>query len=154
MANEMHPETLKKVLAITEVTIDNFGAVNGAELGKEYKHAFKILVQFAAKWESGVESFKDTLDDLSGKFAEIGAAIEDHKDWSEWMQQDVDPTESDLHKQWREEHLPHVARRPDGSLDTDAASEDFNNWTDALCKEGEISDLLYRTIEHPAECAD
>ncbi len=40
----------------------------------------------------------------------------------------------------------------DGIPDYPARCEAFNNWTDALCKDGEISDRIYNEIDHPRSC--
>ena len=36
--------------------------------------------------------------------------------------------------------------------DIPARSEAFNNWTDALCKDGEISEWQYNNWTHPDSC--
>jgi hypothetical protein len=41
----------------------------------------------------------------------------------------------------------------DGVPDIPARCEEWNNWTDALCKGGEISDWQYENWGHPA-CND
>jgi len=40
----------------------------------------------------------------------------------------------------------------DGEPDLPARSEAWNNWTDALCKDGEISDWQYANWSQPACC--
>jgi len=40
----------------------------------------------------------------------------------------------------------------DGVPDIPARSEAFNNWTDALCKNGEISEWQYNNWTHPDSC--
>jgi hypothetical protein len=40
----------------------------------------------------------------------------------------------------------------DGVPDIPARSEAFNNWTDALCKDGEISEWQYNNWTHPDSC--
>tara|TARA_Y100001937_G_scaffold27795_1_gene40083 strand:- start:1958 stop:2179 length:222 start_codon:yes stop_codon:yes gene_type:complete len=40
----------------------------------------------------------------------------------------------------------------DGRIDECARSEAWNNWTDALCKNREISDWQYENWTHPACC--
>ncbi len=37
----------------------------------------------------------------------------------------------------------------DGIPDIPARCEEWNNWTDALCKDGEISDWQYENWGHP-----
>ena len=37
----------------------------------------------------------------------------------------------------------------DGLPDWPARREEWNNWTDALCKDGEISDWQYENWDHP-----
>lgn len=39
--------------------------------------------------------------------------------------------------------------RPDGSVDKDARVEAWNNYTDALCKDGQITDRQYSTWVNP-----
>ena len=41
----------------------------------------------------------------------------------------------------------------DGEPDIPARCEEWNNWTDGLCKDGEISDWQYENWGHPA-CND
>ena len=66
-----------------------------------------------------------------------------------------DPKPEEIHAQFVAEILPMVREQyeQDGEKDIPARCEAFNNWTDMLCKDGEISDTLYNNIEHPAECA-
>lgn len=40
----------------------------------------------------------------------------------------------------------------DGIPDYVARSEAWNDWTDSLCKDGEISDWQYDNWSHPASC--
>jgi len=40
----------------------------------------------------------------------------------------------------------------DGVPDIPARSEAFNNWTDAMCKDGQISDWQYENWSHPPSC--
>jgi len=56
---------------------------------------------------------------------------------------------------FQQEHLPHVLRHHyDGSLDMVAAWEAWNNWTDSLCKDGQISDWQYANWSHPPYLED
>ena len=41
---------------------------------------------------------------------------------------------------------------PDGQIDIPARSEAWNNWTDAMCKDGQISDWQYDNWSHPPSC--
>ena len=41
---------------------------------------------------------------------------------------------------------------PDGQIDIPARSEAWNNWTDAMCKDGQISDWQYENWTHPPSC--
>tara|TARA_Y100001972_G_scaffold6323_1_gene6785 strand:- start:237 stop:449 length:213 start_codon:yes stop_codon:yes gene_type:complete len=45
-------------------------------------------------------------------------------------------------------HLPNFLR-PDGTVDTIASCEAWNNWTDSLCKSRQISDWQYKNWSHP-----
>jgi hypothetical protein len=45
--------------------------------------------------------------------------------------------------------VPQFPRRHDGTLDTIALSEAWNNWTDSLCKSRVISDWQYENWSHP-----
>ena len=45
--------------------------------------------------------------------------------------------------------LPMVPTHSDGTIDTIASSEEWNNWTDSLCKAGRISDWQYENWSHP-----
>ena len=47
------------------------------------------------------------------------------------------------------EVLPYVI---DGERDIPARSEAFNNWTDALCENNEISEWQYNNWTHPPCC--
>jgi len=40
----------------------------------------------------------------------------------------------------------------DGVPDIPARSEAFNNWTDSMCKDGQISDWQYENWSHPPSC--
>ena len=42
----------------------------------------------------------------------------------------------------------------DGEPDYIARSEAWNNWTDSLCKDGQISDWQYENWTHPDSCGD
>ena len=42
----------------------------------------------------------------------------------------------------------------DGEPDYIARSEAWNNWTDSLCKDGQISDWQYENWSHPDSCGD
>ena len=58
---------------------------------------------------------------------------------------------------WRRfdaEVLPYVRKacEQDGVPDYAGRSEAFNDWTDMLCKEGEITDWQYNNITHPGSC--
>ena len=52
---------------------------------------------------------------------------------------------------FREEILPGVVEHyeQDGIPDGPARRETWNNWTDSLCKDGEISDWQYANWSHP-----
>ncbi len=52
------------------------------------------------------------------------------------------------------EILPMVkeAYEQDGEPDWPARSEAWNNWTDSLCKDGQISDWQYHNWTHPRCC--
>jgi hypothetical protein len=52
------------------------------------------------------------------------------------------------------EELPYCidAFEQDGEPDWPARSEAWNNWTDMLCKAGEISDWQYENWTHPDCC--
>ena len=52
------------------------------------------------------------------------------------------------------EVLPYVIEEceQDGQRDIPARSEAFNNWTDSLCKNGEISEWQYNNWTHPDSC--
>ena len=49
------------------------------------------------------------------------------------------------------EILPMIqeAHEQDGQPDWPARCETWNNWTDALCKDGQISDWQYMNWSHP-----
>ena len=40
----------------------------------------------------------------------------------------------------------------DGVADIPARSEEWNNWTDSLCKNEQISDWQYENWSHPETC--
>jgi hypothetical protein len=52
---------------------------------------------------------------------------------------------------WRREILPAVRQRyeQDGRIDRPARAEAWNNWTDELCKAGQITMRQYETWTHP-----
>ena len=47
------------------------------------------------------------------------------------------------------EILPTIPTHYDGTIDTIASSEAWNNWTDSLCKSRIISDWQYENWSHP-----
>ena len=47
------------------------------------------------------------------------------------------------------EILPTIPTHSDGTIDTIASSEAWNNWTDSLCKSDIISDWQYENWSHP-----
>ena len=55
---------------------------------------------------------------------------------------------------WRNHILPIVRQQfeEDGEADYPARSESFNNFTDMLCKNGDISEWQYNNWTHPVEC--
>ncbi len=56
--------------------------------------------------------------------------------------------------QFRAELMPAIRMRyeTDGRPDYPARSEAWNDWTDALCKEGAITLKQYESWTHPPEC--
>ncbi len=56
--------------------------------------------------------------------------------------------------EWRQYVLPAVKERyeQDGRPDYVARSEEWNNWTDSLCKDRRITMHQYETWSHPQEC--
>ena len=56
--------------------------------------------------------------------------------------------------QWETYILPGIIMEfePDGVPDIPARSESFSNWTDGLCKNGEISEWQYMNWTHPPSC--
>lgn len=56
--------------------------------------------------------------------------------------------------QFQEYVLPFVQDEyeQDGRPDWPARREAWNNWTDGLCKDGEISDWQYENWSHPPDC--
>jgi hypothetical protein len=63
-------------------------------------------------------------------------------------------TKATIDELWRREVLPGVKRQyeQDGKPDYVARSESYNDFTDMLCKDGEISSHQYMTWTHPREC--
>jgi hypothetical protein len=49
------------------------------------------------------------------------------------------------------EYLPYIEQtyEQDGIPDMPARREEWNNWTDGLCKDGQISDWQYANWQHP-----
>ena len=45
-----------------------------------------------------------------------------------------------------------IEARQDGNPDWPLRCETWNNWTDSLCKDGEISDWQYENWSHPPSC--
>jgi len=56
--------------------------------------------------------------------------------------------------QWETYILPGIQMEfeQDGERDIPARSESFSNWTDSLCKNGEISEWQYMNWTHPDSC--
>lgn len=63
-------------------------------------------------------------------------------------------TKAQVERSFRETILPCVRERfeQDGAADYPARSEAWNNFTDALCKDGAITSHQYNTWSHPACC--
>lgn len=57
-------------------------------------------------------------------------------------------TKNEAVEQFKREVLPAVAAKY-GRGDRPALAEAWNNWTDALCKEGRITERQYSTWTHP-----
>ena len=55
----------------------------------------------------------------------------------------------DAVNEFTNEILPTIPTHSDGTIDTIASSEEWNNWTDSLCKSGIISDWQYENWSHP-----
>ena len=60
-------------------------------------------------------------------------------------------TKQEALKQWRAEIKPSVIARY-GENDLPALRESWNNYTDALCKDGQITARQYETWGSPPEC--
>lgn len=58
-----------------------------------------------------------------------------------------EPTEGEISERFDSEVMPFIIEQY-GVDDVTAINESFNNWTDSLCKDGEISKLLYNRIEY------
>jgi hypothetical protein len=56
--------------------------------------------------------------------------------------------------EWNETILPMVQEQyeSDGIPDWPARREEWNNWTDSLCKDGQISDWQYDNWSQPESC--
>jgi hypothetical protein len=61
---------------------------------------------------------------------------------------DTEMTKKEAVKYFRQFILPEVIKQY-GRDDKIAIREEWNNWTDALCKEGTITDHQYSTWVHP-----
>jgi hypothetical protein len=57
-------------------------------------------------------------------------------------------TKAEIVRRFREDVLPHVIAHY-GRADRVAIREEWNNWTDALCKDGEISLQQYDSWSNP-----
>lgn len=57
---------------------------------------------------------------------------------------------------FKEHVIPNIRElyEQDGVPDYVARSEEWNNFTDALCQSGDITDKQYETWAHPAICGD
>lgn len=60
-------------------------------------------------------------------------------------------TKAEAEAQWREHYLPSVRAQfeKNGRVDEPARAESWNNYTDALCKNGDITKRQYATWTHP-----
>jgi len=45
-----------------------------------------------------------------------------------------------------------IEARQSGGVDGPLRCETWNNWTDSLCKDGQISDWQYENWSHPPSC--
>ena len=66
----------------------------------------------------------------------------------------VKTTKREALDQWRTAYLPSVQEvyEQDGLPDYPARSESWNNFTDSLCKDGEIALRQYESWVAPPEC--
>lgn len=62
-------------------------------------------------------------------------------------------SEEELSERFDEEVLPHVIEQY-GEDDEPAISESFNNWTDMLCKDGDIHEEQYNRYCYVGRLAD
>lgn len=60
-------------------------------------------------------------------------------------------TDDDVREMWRDDVYPLVVEKY-GADDMPALRESFNNYTDALCKDGTIPEWQYENIDKPKEC--
>lgn len=112
MSNEMNRDTYNEVVALAYDAHKNLGTVNGAAPSRELTRALNVLVSFAAENETGVEDFHDTLTQLSAVVANMAEAVMENPKWDEWMLQDADPTEEQLHQRCARttSHTSHTAQ--------------------------------------------
>ena len=96
----------------------------------------------------------DDLETMIERFRDLGCVADAIASEIEDSPEYDDPTQEEIHARFVAEILPTVCEQyeQNGQKDIPARSEAFNNWTDMLCKDGEISDTLYNNIEHPVEC--
>lgn len=109
-------------------------------------------------WDDMNDALTDYLDEMGEPFAveSVGQFV-----WFalEWYAQKLasflrglpemdDPTTESIHKRFNDEVKPMVIDQY-GEDDEPAMNEAFNNWTDILCKDGEMSDNMYNNIECP-----
>jgi hypothetical protein len=68
------------------------------------------------------------------------------------FRRDPDPTDEVIYERlcesFKDEIEPAVIAKY-GPDDIVALREAFNNWTDGLCKDGEITDEMYDTMDNP-----
>lgn len=72
---------------------------------------------------------------------------EEREAFYDCTEDEQEPNQEEISQRFDNEIMPSVIQQY-GENDKPAINEAFNNWTDGLCKDGQISSLLYSRIEY------
>lgn len=117
---------------------------------EEYFYQYEKIEELATEIVTQLEPFQNFLEEVDPQ------AAEEMLKFMAWFEQyGMDVPRDHIYKTWdtvindfEEHYLPELIKAY-GSDDKIAMREAFNNYTDMLCKEGEITEWQYNNNENP-----
>lgn len=154
------PVDVDECIAATNIILDDGEfTVELAQLMIECEGRISDYLDECYLDEELVEEFNDilqTLENIVYKRAEeyTGRRLDSTYAITSYAEKEERSEFPAIQQRFDEEVLPHVREHyeQDGEPDFVARSEEFNNWTDSLCKDGEITEWQYENITHPRSC--